>query len=669
MLRLLKNTTSRLVFAGLALILAFSITFLPGVFAAYPSDFMTAVAMNTTSTMLEDGTVILNYKLLVKTAGSYNNLSGHFYTTNEFTELAGCAPYYTITTFERGADLPENAVVSFDSATGVYSISDDSYMDFDVDDELINIVFELSPDAPLSSECTVIDYAGSFSVDVGGDIQDYVDDGHSYIGINFGERTPQDVSYTDTEIDKAFGDADFTNPLTETVVRGAITYSSDDENVATVDESTGAVHIVGAGTAHIKADVANWYGYAKTSASYTLNVDPKEISIVDASVPDKTYDGTTDSEVGTVTLSEAGLVQGVDYTVSGVLNDANVGVDRTATVTVTLIGDAANNYVLTSNIFEVDDVTVSPYAVTSGNIYLEYYTVVGDGTEKQPGVNVKIGDFTVDPNEYIVSYRDNITVGTAYAVVTAKDNMNIVTATGVEKPFEITDKYVLSITGISTPQNITYTGLPVVLEGTLTVGDNTDGITVDDLTTTWYIYINGGWEITTQPTGVGIYRVVYSYDGPNYAGSLEVDFDIDRAVSPDPAELGGFEIEAGKRLSDIEGIRTFGFAWDDEDTIVERGRNTYFATYTYNNDPVNYTTLQLRIPVNGLYTPDHEPAPTPTPGGDDGTITVPDTGRFTNTNSGANNTITFVGFALMGLALVVLVSGRFARNKIDFDKK
>lgn len=668
MLRLLKNTTSRLVFAGLALILAFSITFLPGVFALEDYIGIDYTYSLWETETLEDGTDISNFSIVAKTAGKYMSINGSGIPAPE-TAYPECYGYVSLVSIEAGSGIPVDANVTINNNTGEYSITSDTGMDLAVGDEVMIFHFAVSPDTPsdLYSLCYA-DYTANYVVEIAGVAETGSDSGS--VGMFVSQKSYQDPTFQDLgPINKVYGDANFWNvaPTHTSHTQGEITYASGDESVATVDSATGEVHIVGAGSTTITATAARYYNLLETSTSYTLNVDPKEISIVDASVPDKTYDGTTDSEVGTVTLSEAGLVQGVDYTVSGVLNDANVGVDRTATVTVTLIGDAANNYVLTSNTFDKSGITISPYSITSDNIFLEYYVIGYDGTEKEPGVTVKIGNFTVDPNEYTVGYEDNVDVGTATVTVTAKDNANI--ASNAQKNFEIVDKNVLEITGISGPQTKTYTGLPVVLDGTLTVGPNTDGITIDDLTTTWYIYGAGGWIVTTQPTDVGIYKVVYSYDGPNYAGSLEVDFDIDRAVSPDPAELGGFEIEAGKRLSDIEGIRTLGFAWDDEDTIVERGRNTYLATYTYNNDPVNYTTLQLRIPVNGLYTPDPEPAPTPTPGGDDGTITVPDTGRFTNTNSGANNTVTFVGFALMGLALVVLVSGRFARNKIDFDKK
>ena len=664
MLRLLKNTTSRLVFAGLAIILIAMATFLPKTFAAV-DDIMNGAVIGEDG-YLEDGRYRMAAHAIVYRPKKYMSISGSY----DMATQGECANYFSLVSFTRGSGVPADAEVTIDTNTGEFSITSDTGMDLAELDELVRVDYDISADSPAMSpesmECFV-GWSYDFSIDEGGTIENYHVDGETGRGIS---RELQNLSYAEAEVYKGYNDDDFINPLTETTVMGAITYSSSNDAVATVNPTTGEVHIVGSGDAIITATAAQAYRFVETSASYTLNVAPKQISITDVSVPDKTYDGTTNSEVGTVTLSEAGLVQGVDYTVAGVLNDANVGVDRIATVTVTLIGDAANNYVLTSNTFDKSDITISPYSITSDNIFLEYYVIGHDGTEKEPGVTVKIGNFTVDPNEYTVGYENNVDVGTATVTVTAKDNANI--ASNAQKNFEIVDKNVLEITGISGPQTKVYTGLPVVLDGTLTVGPNTDGITVDDLTTTWYIYGAGGWIITTQPTDAGIYKVVYSYDGPNYAGTLEVDFDIDRAVSPDPAELGGFEIEAGKRLSDIEGIRTLGFAWDNENTIVERGRNTYLATYTYNNDPVNYTTLQLRIPVNGLYTPD--PEPTPAPSGDDGTVTVPDTGRFTSSKSGTGNMTGAIGVAIIAGIITFVIATmaldrKAARNRINFDKK
>ncbi|MCD7886006.1 MAG: Ig-like domain-containing protein, partial [Clostridiales bacterium] len=85
-------------------------------------------------------------------------------------------------------------------------------------------------------------------------------------------KAAQDISYETTSVTKTEGDDAFTNPLTQTTVGGAITYTSSDESVATVD-ANGKVTIVGAGTATITATAAATDNYTEATASYTLTVE------------------------------------------------------------------------------------------------------------------------------------------------------------------------------------------------------------------------------------------------------------------------------------------------------------------------------------------------------------------------------------------------------------
>ena len=73
---------------------------------------------------------------------------------------------------------------------------------------------------------------------------------------------------------KTYGDADFTNDLTNTG-NGTVTYTSNNESVATVNSETGLIHIVGSGEATITATVADGtnYTYATKTAQYTLTVE------------------------------------------------------------------------------------------------------------------------------------------------------------------------------------------------------------------------------------------------------------------------------------------------------------------------------------------------------------------------------------------------------------
>ncbi len=84
------------------------------------------------------------------------------------------------------------------------------------------------------------------------------------------------ISYAATTINKTFGDAVFTNPLTKTG-DGAVTYSSSNTAIATVNSTSGEVTLKGIGSTTITVTVADGtnYTYATKTASYTLNVASK----------------------------------------------------------------------------------------------------------------------------------------------------------------------------------------------------------------------------------------------------------------------------------------------------------------------------------------------------------------------------------------------------------
>ena len=86
-------------------------------------------------------------------------------------------------------------------------------------------------------------------------------------------KAETEVSYEVTEVYKTFGDAIFFNPLTITHAGSNPTFSSTQENVATINEF-GNVTIVGAGTTTIKATFAETDTYKGAEVSYTLIVRP-----------------------------------------------------------------------------------------------------------------------------------------------------------------------------------------------------------------------------------------------------------------------------------------------------------------------------------------------------------------------------------------------------------
>lgn len=84
----------------------------------------------------------------------------------------------------------------------------------------------------------------------------------------------QTLSFAKAEVSVVFGSTPEENKATSTATTesGKITYSSSNEDVATVDADTGAVTVVGVGTATIKAHTDGSDKYLPADASYVLTV-------------------------------------------------------------------------------------------------------------------------------------------------------------------------------------------------------------------------------------------------------------------------------------------------------------------------------------------------------------------------------------------------------------
>ena len=113
------------------------------------------------------------------------------------------------------------------------------------------------------------------------------------------------------------------------------------------------------------------YPKVKDNKAYTVKFTPTDASasydrtLTDSVVPeiskyplnfsvavkDKTYDGTTNADITSVTFDNVTLNRGTDYTVTASFDDASVGNGKNITATVTLMGQAAKNYALKQSSF------------------------------------------------------------------------------------------------------------------------------------------------------------------------------------------------------------------------------------------------------------------------------------------------------------------------------
>lgn len=105
-------------------------------------------------------------------------------------------------------------------------------------------------------------------------------------------KSSPDLAFSSTSVTATLGQ-DFTEPTLNNEGDGAVTYASDNTEVATVNASTGAVTLVAAGTAKITATSAETDQYYADEASYTLKVVEK------AEPGDYTFDFTGTNDYGT----------------------------------------------------------------------------------------------------------------------------------------------------------------------------------------------------------------------------------------------------------------------------------------------------------------------------------------------------------------------------------
>ena len=202
-------------------------------------------------------------------------------------------------------------------------------------------------------------------------------------------------------------------PTFDTDSDGALTFEykrADEEDTAYTTE---APKIVGKYT--IRITTAETDTFKSASSTMEFEIQPKEITISDGKVADKTYDGTTEAKITNEgTLSDN--YDGDNLTIaigSAAYDNKNVGTDKTVTFTgFALAGDAAANYEL-----------VAQPADTTADITAKGITIVGAAVESSKvydgTTEVKITNAGTLSDNYD---GENLTIVTGSA---AYDNKNV----------------------------------------------------------------------------------------------------------------------------------------------------------------------------------------------------------------------------------------------------
>ncbi|MBR1883608.1 MAG: Ig-like domain-containing protein [Clostridia bacterium] len=150
------------------------------------------------------------------------------------------------------------------------------------------------------------------------------------------------ISYNVTEMTKVVGDDSFTNPITKNG-DGAVTFSSSDSTIASIDSSSGEVTITGYGTVTITASVTDTaeYAYVPSTAIYTLTVERVAASM-------SYSDLTVNKYVGDVSFTNE-LTNLGNGNVTYESNDTTVATVDSSTGEVTIVGAGSAVITATTN--------------------------------------------------------------------------------------------------------------------------------------------------------------------------------------------------------------------------------------------------------------------------------------------------------------------------------
>ena len=132
-------------------------------------------------------------------------------------------------------------------------------------------------------------------------------------------------------------------------------------------------------------------------ASVPVRIGKKPLTIIGVTAASKTYDGTTNADISSVTFDNVTLNRGTDYTVTASFDKASVGNGKSITATVTLMEQAAKNYALEQSSFPA---TGSITKAAAPDFTKETALTIVNGHEKTYTVTLPALPTLETPKEY-----------------------------------------------------------------------------------------------------------------------------------------------------------------------------------------------------------------------------------------------------------------------------
>lgn len=467
--------------------------------------------------------------------------------------------------------------------------------------------------------------AGTYSTSI--TVTDTNDNVYSFGEVTF-KVTKATINPTITMNDWTYGDDPNEPSVTNNPSDGAVTYSYTDSSGTISNEKPTKP---GEYTLNVKiSEGTNHEEYTKT---VDFIIYKKELIISNLTISDKNYNYSNPSlNVSQVTYDiNVADVTYVRLVTPNSESDLNVG-KGSARVFITIKGDYSQYYYFAGdNVIEV--IEEAAYKILTTDITF-YLTHSGSDNETNTTISVNKGtsldlsslfdlDETTLKNRVTYSLTGTPTGVSISGKNLVVENTSVTQTVGVQLTFpaydidgdgtneinskikniyiKITDKEVVTITGLDDNQEFTYDGSSKTPSGTITVQDNK--VAVSELEVTYNGIDGTTYNNTIPPINAGKYTVTYkvSDSNPTYHGVITYNFTINKInpIYTVPTDLIGIKYDA---LDTI--ILPSGFVWKNSSEVMNvAGVNTFLVTYIP-IDLDNYNQIEninVEVYVKGVY--------------------------------------------------------------------
>ncbi len=361
---------------------------------------------------------------------------------------------------------------------------------------------------------------------------------------------PQDLTFKQSKVEKSYGDDKFTNAAeNKSINGGAITYTSDNTDVAVINANTGEVTVVGSGNAKITATAAPLEGvWAETKVSYNLTVNKKSVTVT-ADDKTKVY-GEKNPEL-TFTYSATDLVGNDKVEDLGVVLNCTATQKTSAGADVKITGSGeSKNYAVTvvsakltiskASAPIINDIEKSVYYNTDNkDVYVNIIGFPSDcGTIKFDIIGVTTHSSINTTQSAIIGSEPSVDSNGAVKLSTVKGNIGDKVTINVEMIMQnyetasaniivtFVNKIPVNITGVKVDDKV-YDGTAVEVSGGISAGEY-----IGELIYTYSSSDGGKYSENQAPIEAGKYKLIVSVPENNneYIGSSEpIEFSINKA--------------------------------------------------------------------------------------------------------------------------------------------